>query len=513
MKNYISERNILITIVLYSFAIILYKHDFTIFQWTTTAEIPGILRIFDNDFLLNDMFTNSTVYSLKVINLYFVYFLSMLFNTEYYYVIYFIKIIIGFQSVIIYFIFLRFKNHLYRYYKFANSELDKLLNITILVIIIILSSPINLMSKYPYGWPYFQYNWQYNPGFFSILFGLLFNTLDEDEKYVKSILILISLLVHPIIGLSHLILEFTLLNPISFNSKFIRENIKYIFYLFLPFILSYFIGSNNANIDAITFVRIYVFERHPHHYLTSQFWNEQSYVFLLISLLFVTLSLIQKNRFLIKITFLSITMIYICIGLNYIGTEIIPIKIIANIGLTRYTQYIYLIFSLLLFFNIFIYLSKKNTNIKNKISKFKINIYDLLIIILPVLIVFYTTNDNLIYSNYNQEEKSVINFIKLNTDINSLMMTFDFDAYKVRIFGERAIYFDSSFPFSDEFILEYEKRNNISKSFEYLNFNKQESIIFSEKIDYIISSKKHSFEICNNIIFENNIYYICKFEN
>ena len=112
------------------------------------------------------------------------------------------------------------------------------------------------------------------------------------------------------------------------------NNLKY--FLILFFILSNLSVSffYETSIPE-NFIEIYVYERHPHHYLISSFFNIFSFIYILIPIFFYyfanylklsNIKLLSTNIFLF---------IIICLISQFLATEVLTIDFIVLLGPTR----------------------------------------------------------------------------------------------------------------------------------------------------------------------------------
>lgn len=116
---------IIILVLISSLEFIQNKGLHTIFHWTTTADIPAILRILNKDYLTNDFYTNATTDSPKLFYIYFILFPTLL-GIKYYKILFLWKVILVISTkAIIYFTTITIINNWKKYYKdlFVNKTL------------------------------------------------------------------------------------------------------------------------------------------------------------------------------------------------------------------------------------------------------------------------------------------------------------------------------------------------------------------------------------------------------
>ncbi len=353
------------------------------------------------------------------------------------------------------------------------------------------------------------------PSDVSFFFGFLFLLSYSNSKnynVLSFFMFLISSILNPITTLLNILslwFIFFFLKTKNYNHLFILISIVIISGLCIK--LSFF---SQTNLSAETFIKIYITERHPHHYLISHYLTYKTFLMpisFLLPYFFINeskLKLIPLFCFLFYIGSLIITYLFI---------ELIPIKIIGIITPNRFTRIgiQLLFFEYSLFCN---YLLLKNNNYKWFISLFaNKNILKKILHFSSdqnyapkfkrILILFYcgiffiilSTIPNYRLNNINNKMSTdadkVVSWLKQNTQIDDVLLIhpndYNFNSY-IRIFSSRSIYVDHFFPFNEDYFLEWYNRNNLIKDIFNNKSTNIEKLI--NHVDYlIIKADKDNF--------------------
>jgi len=187
-----------------------------------------------------------------------------------------------------------------------------------------------------------------------------------------------------------------------------------------------------------------------------------------------------KNKNLKILSWLIFLSFISAVFLQFIFTEIYPIKAIMKIGPSRYTAYLSIIFSLLMIIILSHLLSdkiifqnlKKNflfnlflisINFLNRILSIaysfgqikKPKYLYLFVICILTSVYFFTVNEPL---SKGSEEEEIISWIANNTKKDSVFMTKNFDPSLIRVFAKRSIYADWMLPFTEKDMLKFSER-------------------------------------------------------
>ena len=157
------------------------------------------------------------------------------------------------------------------------------------------------------------------------------------KKIFGNILMFFGTLIHPVIGL---------LYCIGYGLSIFRlsELKKFLYYILIVLVIPFLIilqFLESSELSTKEFNEIYIYLRHPHHFLISEILSDtQNLIKAIISILIILIPyfITKLNRYLIIPSFLIASVI-----LQYTFIEIYPIKIFSVLGLNRiYFFYHYL---------------------------------------------------------------------------------------------------------------------------------------------------------------------------
>jgi hypothetical protein len=309
---------------------------------------PFFERYYNNSYLINDFFTNaaSNEPNPRWSFGYFIIGLSELFNTNWYTVIYSIKVILIVTTPILYYLVV---------YIFIGKFLDgeKLKNIQILILFAILIAIYPIFSGiFSIAWwkPYFVQATPQNVSLFFGLLAIIIKEIDLFSKYngcISILLFLISTLMHPAIGL----FVVTFYGIVNYQSVF--KNYKqfaniFIFGFLIPVVFIKVAYSPTTPLDTLNFVNIYTIENHSSHYHLESFGMHTpiswvySFIFMFILLLVPIIYFYRNNlKQPLYLTILFLFSFILAIIFQYIFIDLFPSKIVASIGPVRFTQFTY----------------------------------------------------------------------------------------------------------------------------------------------------------------------------
>jgi hypothetical protein len=527
-----------ILLALSSILIFLLFGKHTAFEWTTKVDIPFIVRLVDPNFLHNDFYTNSQaeVGSVRFIFPNIIYGFTKL-GVDWYSVLYFFKvayvvIIKPLLFLVLYNIWLRWKP---RDFSCNNNEIIK-----ILLLLFCFSGHQQLDG---FGWSYIQrifdsFGWfsiqridHISPMSLSLVLGLIYNLVSFNQKnlqYFSPFLLLLSVLIHPIVGLFHFLISIIFLLPISINVK-TAFKLSFDFLIgIMPAVLLFIYYKGNSSIDAITYINIYVYLRHPHHYLMSGAVSGYSVLLILIFIVPLYYSFKVKDKKYFILSLLIFMSIFLGPLIQFLGTEIWKIKIVAEIGLSRYSSFASILWMLNIiiigsvFFKttnmnknrllknrlfVFLFLPIKNILLIFKIIFFRSTVFfqallfkislriAFFFITVSLLVIFSITNKHPL-EYYGNESKSLINWISKNTPRDSVFFVRhrEFDSFLIRIYGERAVFSDVTFPFNDNYIEEFKDRYLIYRKSDKFNSSDYACVKNHFDIRYLVVPSKMSFD-------------------
>ena len=366
---------------------------------------------------------------------------------------------------------------------------------------------------------------------------------NEINNPISIIIIFISTIIHPAMGVNNVIFLF-LFYVEKLNFFIIKKFLIFsLFSIIIPLFILKLIFPSDPNLNGKDFFDIYVGYRHPHHYLVSdkifkiplilnnhlgdlqiKLVNLSS--FILWSIL-LTSQLIFSYLYAKKIFLLNfmIFFIFILIGIiQYLFVEVFHIKLFIELGITRFTSLLSIIFLVQIVLNLIFLLSNNN---KGKLIKtnfkynFKFNILNSIFLVLIItIIITNATYVHPLYDNSFNKYHAITKRVKKNIDDKKefiIKNQSDFNIIQfLRVFGKQNIFYDKeSFPYASQYIKEYTYRLNTHKKIlEHLQTGNTLEINKNYKnlIGYLLIEKEKNMYKKNdkNIIYEDEFYIIKK---
>tara|TARA_B100002019_G_scaffold75974_1_gene65586 strand:- start:636 stop:2498 length:1863 start_codon:yes stop_codon:yes gene_type:complete len=495
------------------------QNKFNCFRDTAYSSYPVLINNIYDGILENDFFTNAIQNTPKIFTAWFLkipYILGM----EWYNGIYLLHVFIN----IIYLplLFICISRILNQFLFQENSNFLKTLFVQLLAFILVWSRIIEFFQaeKSPMGWPNAFYTPYFNaePDELALMFGLYFLYLVLGNFKYKNLfcplLLGLCIFFHALYGLA--IFFLAMVYYTSSRNKYFDSTISFnfIFGLFFPSLLLFLKYGHQKYLHPEKFIEIYTLTTHSFHYKISEvigwpavFWFS-SYLLLLI------LSLRMKDKSLTQLSFLSLLYFIIPPLIQFLGTEVLKIKIIATLGLNRFSvfnSFIFFVNCLVMFkkSKYFIYciffIKKVKTYFHEEVNNgkiFKVNISknykqffllffqkitaQIITIIIIMFSIWNLTKHNPLenyFLSWKSSEKSAslesfCTFIKENTHKNSIVFVNGKDrflsmqlSFAIRCFGQRATFSDFSFPFNESVLLEWQTRNYYCENFEFLSLD------------------------------------------
>ena len=504
----------------------------TAFEATTTQDIPFILRLLNPDFLLNDFYTNSVVGSPRLFFSYIVYGLVQL-GMSWYTAIYFLKFLVIIVKYPLIFIAMY---GIFKKYKCNNLSLQSLEIVKFILFAVCLVYLLQVIpTSVPFGWaPMQTYKWL-TPMTLSFSVGLLYNFLSfRNNKlfYSSPIFLLISMLLHPVIGLCHFIITLIFQIPLSFNKKIIfKFGLDFFIGILLPLLFFIFNYQIQNPLSPEVFIHCYINICHPQHYLMSEVFGLQSIAYILLFFIPLYGAIKIKETKLIVLSSLVLTSLICAPLLQFFGTEIWTIKKIAELGPSRFTTYASILWWLttiivgVSFFNQRIYVKmwvwKKINNFDNtslylfvtelilfikKILSFIEYMFEKKILTILFFVVllsggFFLTYHHPLDYYANGRAKKVIQWIKSNTPKTSTFFVRRIDecderdkGFFVRVYGNRAIFADYAFPFNEDYVKKFTERFLVYDNSK--NFTPSDYACLKKhyEVDFLILPKKEQID-------------------
>ena len=497
-----------------------FQNKFNCFRDTAYSSYPILINNIYDDILKYDFYTNAIQNTPKIFTAWILQ-IPYFFGVDWYDGVYLIHIFLN----IIYLplLFICINSILNQFHFKDNSNLLKIISLRIVTFILIWFRVIEFIqnNRSPMGWssafcsPYFNAE----PDELALIFGLFFiYCIFKNFKY-KNILcpILLSfcIFLHALYGLA--IFSLFMIYYLSSRSEYLNSTIIYnfIFGIFFPSLLLFFIYGNHNHLDPEKFIEIYALTTHSFHFKISEIIGWPAFLWFIGYLLHLFLCLKMKDKFLIKLSFLSLLYFIIPPTIQFLGTEILKVKIIATLGLNRFSvfnSFIFVVNCLIIlkksnFFNsliiyienikTFIQMKSRDDNKKIKVSNYKFSkisflkffqqkTFSIITLIIIVFAIWNFTKHNPLenyFLSWKRSEKntslvSLCTFIKKNTKEDTIVFVNGKDGFMsmqlssaIRCFGHRATFSDFSFPLNESVLLEWEKRNNYCSNFEFLSLN------------------------------------------
>lgn len=379
----------------------------------------------------------------------------------------------------------------------------------------------NISFFMPFGWDDPMSHNFAAPSTIAFICGMFFNLIALNNirifSYWAFIILALTTLLHPVIGIGHYIIGFIISLSLSSPKKTILIYFKYgLVSIFLPiFLLLIFFSSENT-VNAVEFIETYVFMRHPHHYQMSLvfgwgsiFWSTVIFFNFLLSLFFKLKPLIILN--LCTLIFISTSVL-----MQFIGTELFPMQRIAELGPSRFTQYLFILCLINTVINLTYLLSKKGFMkkfYKSRLEKKLINnniLYIIFIIVFSASLYYF---NNQKFDVYENKDKDLITWINKHTDKSAVFFVPAVDNNKsghplsfiIRVFSKRSIWVDQAYPFNHDASKIWGEKYLIYKNFHKKN-NSKHFICndLSIKVDYLILNLDSELLDLNPIFISKN---------
>lgn len=467
----------------------------TAYTWGEQDMMPFFERVFNPNDLSNDFFTNSTVIeNPRWVYGYFIVALSSITNIPWYKVLYILKLILLTFTPIFY-----YKVLVVLLGRYVTEKALSWLSPFVLICLVLMV----FLKEYRY---YFSVaSWlSYNPALhaynISIVLGFIGILLKERGRHFFWYLpfFFLSCLVHPAMGLFSIGFYAILLVP-----EFKKEIKAFLLVLasgIIAILLVKLLLATQQVLPTSEFIEIYVKERHPWHYSVPDFTNRKgdwATFFAGMNVLFIlpmAYGLLKKDRQLWIISLFACISYSGVIVLQYVFIEIVPLKIIAYLGVSRFTTFGYwmlvIVWSLVLS-----NLIKKE---KQLISP-SISLKYFAVIIINLIFVGILFLDNPKETNYNNR-KEYYDFVS-STPEDAIFITYSPTLNTdMRIIGQRGVFISDEFPFAEQFIAEYGERSKMmygSRKGEPFGLDFYRSL---KPRDFIEISKKHQLDY---ILIEN----------
>ena len=532
------------------------QNKFNCFRDTAYSSYPILINNIYDGILENDFFTNAIQNTPKIFTAWILK-VPYIFGMDWYNGVYFIHILL--KIIYLPLLFICINSILNQFIFKENSSYLKIIFVRLLTFILVWSRAVEIIQadKSPLGWPNAFHPPYFNaePDEISLIFGLFFLYFILGNFKYKNVLcpLLLGLCIflHALYGLA--IFSLTMIYYISSRNKYIDSTISYnfIFGLFFPSLILFLKYGHQNYLNPEKFIDIYTLTTHSFHYKLSEIIGWPAVFWFAGYLLLLILSLRMEDKYLTKLSLLSLLYFIIPSIIQFLGTEVFKIKIIATLGLNRFSVFNSFIFMIncLIFFKkskFFSYCINFIKKIKIYIREetnddkiFKLKIYksfkelfllffqkkNLQIIIMTLIIfsIWDLTKHNPLknyFLSWNRSEKSTsletfCRFIKEKTNKNSIIFVNGKDGYlsmqlsfAIRCFGKRATFSDFSFPFNESVLLEWQKRNYYCKSFKFLSVDDFFELSEEYSLTHLLTTHDQVGEFNNFPSLWNNKHFI-----
>ena len=352
------------------------------------------------------------------------------------------------------------------------------------------------------------------------LYGIILN---KKKKYIlfliSTILFLISIYFHPVAPLFIIPIGFFLPLILGQKNKLIFNWLKItlvnsIIWLFSSLSFLYFFPQKG--IDSNTFFKIYIEDRHPHHYLVSDYMSSIYSLFfisiniaLLLYLVFIEYKKNKLNSIVIKNISVGLSLLFLLHTIQFIFVDLFKVSLFMKLGISWLTVLFnfYYITTILVFTSTALNKSQiLNISKVNKYFNFKnipLNsiIFILTLFSFAILKLTYISNIEII--NNSLEHK--LGLIARNNNLDKNYEYIISEKLKnkfinAREFGLLNVYSDKYFPFNSSYFNEWYKRKyDQEKLLSCLKDIDQDSChLDQKKVIYI--SNKEDIKIGNPIL-------------
>lgn len=432
----------------------------TAYEWPAMDMAAFFERYFDHEFLRNDFFTNSSsAINPRHIFGYLIIFLSQIFDCSWYDVFFALKIIFsGFLPALFYLVLVKsYRN------RFSDSTFESDLlaqTVAFIAVVLLLKNP-NLLSIA--WWPaiIFFVAPQTLALFLGLLGGLIYLVNHQNNyRFLAAIFFSLSALSHPTVGAIVLLLIFIL--AVKGVKQILDFALIALLVLLPSMLLVTKLFATAATLGNQEFINIYI-GSHPSHYLVSQFGSLNGdpwfYNFILINAVLVLIlfaAFLKQDRQLKIAAFMAFISYLGCILLQYFTVEIFPSKIMALLGISRFSMFGYWMMTLVLMRVAYYQNWKINYKKIAEILSHKL----LKRIGIAAFVVIFTASFFAADNPFESRSNEMTRWIQNNTDKNSLFAVNQSMQLDTTLIAKRALVVGPGFPFNEEFFLEYWKRKN-----------------------------------------------------
>lgn len=475
-----------------------------ILSWPYTADIPIILKFLNSDIYPDDFYVNNVPLYPKIL-LPFLLYLLVGIDIEIYTGLFLIKFI-SFTTLPL-LIFVAYKRIINLCF----------VNITTICLFFLFGISLGvlyfLQSNYSFaGWSAIEHTRTITPSFLSFYFFLI-SVIFICEKnfrfisvFVFTIFCLLSFVSHIVLGLFCFITFFTFIFPFKRKFSFLIISISGLCFLLVFILVNLETDISNPLSDS-SFIDIYAYFRHPHHYVISNIISYKTFCYLFFSASIIYFSKnICQNVYLSSILIFSVW--FFSIITQYYFIEVSPSKLVAKLGPCRVTTLWCFYFSLFLCIIVNHYTSY-NFKIKDTGNYFsKILFIISLLLFIPS---FFFLNDNK-FSSLTKNQIQLYGYLRNHLPNDSKIFTQHHDLNILRAMSERSVWGSTAFIFNEDKFLDFKKMLSARRKFP--NFIDSDTIHFlnNNKVTHIILNKIEIDNLEKFILVQHNVgsNYVCK---
>lgn len=461
----------------------------TAYTWGEQDMMPFFERLSNPDFLPGDFFTNTTVLkNPRWIYGYIITGLSSLTGLSWYTTLYIGKLILLLSMPVLY-----YKVMLALLGRYLDR--DKLERISWFILFGTILTVVFAEYRHVFSVAWWDnYKPVINSANISLAACFIGILLKETKKtsFLHLLFFAAGTLVHPAMGIFCMIFYLSFLLP-HFRLEWINMS-KIFVSCIIAAILIKLLFSSSIQLSTADFIEYYVVERHPWHYHVPKFdhwYGDWRYFFLLMNLLLwgiVLFGIFKKNKLLIQLGVISVIGYSGSIVLQYFFIEIYPSKMMAYLGVSRYTIFGY--------WNMIMLSAYILSNLKGNILKIKLpglSLGGLLIVVVNFTIfgILYLDNPRDVKSQIWRDFYSFVD----DTSKESTFLTYSEGLNTdLRIIGNRQVFIAKEFPFVESKIEEYIKRYRMAYGSKLSGLQGEEYFRELTPADFIEMKKKYPLD-------------------
>lgn len=498
----------------------------TVIEWTTAQDLPLLLRSLNPDFLTNDFYTNSIVDAPRYVMIA-IYKILMMQGLDWYNSVYLLKCVYVIASRVLLFLAL---SQIIKAYKTPNvSEKTYQVIQFVLFLLVVLGVMNNFQGK-PGGWGSVAGYKFVASSTLSYTIGLAYTCLYFSKTRFRAIylpmLILSATTIHPVVGLIAII--FTLLFKIPLNSWTKQDTkqlaIDTIIGIGIPYYGYLFMFPSAEILNTKEFIYHYVLIHHPFHYFVSSIIDFSTAKWTLSLIVPLIIACKMKDKQLILLTAFGVAGFVVPLIVQYLGTEIFPIKALVQFGPTRFTMYSTIIYftTILIMINRvekFPFSIKKSAKIPKLLTSYRKHL-TFPVIIATIAVTFFVTIKPPENVYKNGRSAAMFEWIKKNTAKDATFFIRDRyleTFFMVRTIAQRPVFTDYAYTFTEKSSEECSKRFMILKASKNYKPDEFKCLTNFYNIEYLIVAMEEveKFKDYEPLYKGNefNIYDIAKFND